>query len=308
MSEARDASVRHPPNVAADSRAPAQGALGAVAGQVLRSTSALVLLLDEHLAVVDANPAALSALGDTADDVLGREATAVVCPPRQVTDLLHLLRRTALTGEPQDYEHDLPGERRTSIAWTSSLVSRHPQRLACVGVDVTAARHAAEDALARAMTDELTGLPNRAHLLQVLSAMSGSGGSVLFCDLNAFKAVNDNHGHAAGDAVLVEVARRLTLAVRGEDLVARLGGDEFVIVAPPDPRASPEGLSRRVLSAMRQPMLLGGGVVVVVGVSVGVAELHPDQDPAQVLKAADAQMYRAKSLRASESGRVTQGS
>ncbi|MCA1712839.1 MAG: GGDEF domain-containing protein [Actinobacteria bacterium] len=272
---------------------------------VLRRTSAFVVLLGERLEVLDVNAAALQALGCAAADVVGRDATAVLCQPRQAVDLLHALRRITLTGEPSGHEHELPTEQRTSVAWTSSLVSDDPQRLACVGVDVTAARHEAEDALTRAMTDELTGLPNRAHLLKALNTMSGTGVSVLFCDLNAFKAVNDTHGHAAGDAVLVEVARRLRRAVRGEDLVARLGGDEFVILAPPDPRASPEGLTRRVLSAMRQPMLLAGGVVVVVGVSVGIAQMQPGQDPDQVLRLADASMYRAKSLRRSVSGRVT---
>ena len=273
----------------------------ALAADVHGRTTALVVLLDLDGKVLDVNPAVVAATGRAAADLIGHDAGAVLCPPRDAAEFLRVVRVVGRTGEPHTHEHDLPAEgtRRLSVAWATAHVSDNPRSLVCVGVDVSLARSAADDLLARAMTDELTGLPNRAHLLQALGKMSGSGASVLFCDLNGFKAVNDSFGHAAGDAVLVEVGRRLVLAVRGEDLVARLGGDEFVIVAPPHPTASPEGLARRVLGSMRQPMILSGGLVVVVGVSVGRAEMKPGQDPVEVLKQADEHMYIAKSLRTS---------
>ena len=278
-----------------------------LAAEVLLRTSALVVLVDERGRIVDANPATLETTRRTAGDIVGQDAGTVLCAPKEAVEFLRVLRIVGRTRQARVHEHDLPrrdeDSARVSIAWTTAPVRDEPTMLACVGVDVSEARSAADDLLARSLTDELTGLPNRAHLLQKMAGMSGTGGSVLFCDLNGFKAVNDLHGHAAGDRVLVEVARRLVLAVRGEDLVARLGGDEFVILAPPHPTASAEGLSRLVLGAMRQPMLLGGGIVVVVGVSVGSAQLHPGQDPASVLHAADAQMYSAKSLRATGVGR-----
>jgi diguanylate cyclase (GGDEF)-like protein/PAS domain S-box-containing protein len=275
--------------------------LSAHGAAILDVTAALVVLADLDGHVVDVNPAVLAVTGAARPDLVGRDAAGVLCPPRDAADFLHVQRAVGRTGVPLVHEHDLPttGPDRTSVAWTTSRLPGEPRRLVLVGVDVTAARVASEDLLTRTITDELTGLPNRAHLLEVLGRMTGSGASVLFCDLNGFKGVNDSFGHAAGDAVLVEVARRLTLAVRHEDMVARLGGDEFVIVAPPSPTASPEGLARRVLSAMRQPMLLVGGVVVVVGVSIGTAELRPGQEPAEVLRQADAHMYTAKSLRTS---------
>lgn len=273
----------------------------AMCADVIRRTAALVVVLDRAGVMLAANPATETATGSTSAELVGREAAALLCTPREAAELTRVLRSVGRTGEARSHEHSLPatGGSRTSVAWTTSRLSDDPLRLVSIGVDVTAAREVSDDLLARSLTDELTGLPNRAKLLQTLGKMSETGGSVLFCDLNGFKAVNDRFGHAAGDAVLVEVARRLTLAVRGEDLVSRLGGDEFVIVAPPHPTASAEGLSRRVLGAMRQPMILTGGVVVVVGVSVGVAEMLPGQDPAEVLRHADAQMYTAKSLRTS---------
>jgi cyclic di-GMP phosphodiesterase Gmr len=282
-----------------------------LAADVLLRTSALVVLVDERGLIVDANPATLAITGRPSEDIVGQEAGNVLCAPKEAVEFLRILRMVGRTGQARVHEHDLPGPprdesaatTRISIAWTTAPVREDPALLACVGVDVSDARSAADDLLARSLTDDLTGLPNRAHLLQKLGKMSGSGGLVLFCDLNGFKDVNDKFGHAAGDRVLVEVARRLKLAVRGEDLVARLGGDEFVVLAPPHPTASPEGLTRRVIGAMRQPMLLGGGIVVVVGVSVGTAEMRPGQDPLSVLQHADAQMYTAKSLRKTGAGK-----
>ena len=279
--------------------------ISADAVEVLRRTAALVVVSDADGCILDVNSAVLTATGRDEDDLVGAELQSVLCAPRDVRDLLHVIRSVARTGVARAHEHFLPDDApdRSSIAWATALLSEEPRRLVSVGVDVTEARSLADLALARALTDELTGLPNRSHLLQTLERMSSTGGAVHFCDLNGFKAVNDTYGHAAGDAVLVEVARRLRLAVRGEDFVARLGGDEFVIVAPPHPTASSAGLARRVLGAMRQPMLLAGGVVVVVGVSVGTAQMEPGQDPKEVLAQADAQMYTAKSLRATGAGR-----
>ncbi len=157
--------------------------------------------------------------------------------------------------------------------------------LALVGVDVSPARSELEQLRSQALTDELTGLANRAQVMRTLQQLAGTGATVLFCDLNGFKAVNDTYGHAAGDEVLVEVARRFVRAVRGEDLVARLGGDEFVIVAPAAATADADGLRRRVLSAVRQPMLLSGGLVVLVGAAVGVARAAPGRPQREVEKA-----------------------
>ena len=287
---------------------PVEPAGGSWAADLVRRTAALVVVCDADLTVVDANPAMAEAAGVALEALVGRPAREVMAAAREGRELEHALRAVELTGETRAHEHPLPArpaalDSRRSIAWASCVLRREPLALASVGVDVTAVRSLADDALARATTDELTGLPNRGHLLQLLERETGSGASVLFCDLNGFKAVNDTFGHAVGDAVIVEVARRLRRAVRGEDVVGRLGGDEFVIIAPPHPTSSAEGLSRRVIGAMRQPILIGR-VVVVVGVSVGVSVMAPGRTAADVLHEADARMYSAKSLQTTGGGRV----
>jgi PAS domain S-box-containing protein len=174
-----------------------------------------------------------------------------------------------------------------------------------------------------ALHDQLTGLPNRALLLDRLdAALVRSGGdgreiAVIFCDLDGFKHVNDTSGHAAGDAVLIETARRLRSCVRDGDTVARLGGDEFVIVIEPWNRAgdhptTPGGdrdghdrtlalqVADRIVRALRPPMHILGVPHRVTG-SIGItyrSMVGPDGSgrtlAADLVDEADAAMYRAK--------------
>jgi cyclic di-GMP phosphodiesterase Gmr len=183
----------------------------------LEQTAALILVVDPNGHIVAANDAALAAIRKSRKDAVGLEAPPLLTVPRETVGFIQALRFVARTGLSRAHEHEMTRSAAglRSLAWSTSLISSDPPLLACVGVDVSAARSEAEDLLAKAQTDELTGLSNRAHLIATLSHMQGSGAAVLFCDLNGFKAVNDAHGHAAGDAVLVEVARRLRRVVRG---------------------------------------------------------------------------------------------
>lgn len=270
--------------------------------QLWSLAGALMLLLDESNRILAANPALCAAVGLTEVELIGRNAADLVAP-REVAEFRHELRVTSRSGVQSTYEHALRTDRddeRRAVAWSMSCMSDSPVTVGCIGVDVTAARNDADLLRERAVTDELTGLPNRAGLRDHLARMSGSGASVVFCDLNGFKAVNDTHGHDIGDAVLVQVARRLRRTVRGEDFVARLGGDEFLIIAPPDPNSNFDLLARRILRATDQPMILPGPVVATIGMSIGMAVLEPGVDPTTALTLADHDMYQMKSRRATE--------
>lgn len=163
----------------------------------------------------------------------------------------------------------------------------------------------------RATHDPLTGLPNRAALLQRLGeALArldsgrtpvGPGGkpllAVLFCDLDGFKDINDGLGHAVGDQVLVAVAQRLRRRCRSADVVARFGGDEFVVVMAVDAIADAVATGNRIIEMLDSPITVGE-VEVAPGVSVGitVVDAPPEGgDPvAAVLRDADTAMYHAK--------------
>lgn len=152
----------------------------------------------------------------------------------------------------------------------------------------------------KALHDPLTGLPNRLLLLDRMQRLleprrgDDARAAVFYLDLDGFKEVNDSAGHAAGDAVLMGVARRLREFCRTEDTVARLGGDEFVMVIPSDDRSLVEARAEAVLAALSSPYPYNGRLLTV-GVSIGVA-LAPEHgvDVAALLHKADAALYAAK--------------
>jgi len=161
-------------------------------------------------------------------------------------------------------------------------------------------RHAEAQLAALALHDALTGLPNRRLLMDRLRvAMSrherGADVTLLFVDLDGFKYVNDNHGHDAGDALLIHVANQISATTRALDTVARLGGDEFIVLCEdtgPDEAAS---IVARIIDAVRQPILVGGTMVTVTA-SVGIAAARSGLTADELLREADGAMYRAKSL------------
>ncbi len=155
----------------------------------------------------------------------------------------------------------------------------------------------------RAVRDPLTGLANRALLEERLrtalarDGRSGESTAALFLDLDGFKDVNDQHGHAVGDAVLRTVAERLVTAVRPSDTVSRLGGDEFVVLVEGASETALDALVERLVAALTVPVRVGT-IDLDVGVSVGVALSRAgERDPQGLLSAADARMYAAKRAR-----------
>jgi diguanylate cyclase (GGDEF)-like protein len=144
-----------------------------------------------------------------------------------------------------------------------------------------------------AFHDELTSLPNRKAFFRALER--SVPGAILYCDLDRFKPVNDSFGHAAGDELLRQVARRLQATVRSDDLVARLGGDEFVILCPASTAADAEQLADRIRAAIAEPFSIHSADVSI-GISVGIAHTNDRLDDSSVA-AADRALYSAKALR-----------
>ncbi len=159
--------------------------------------------------------------------------------------------------------------------------------------------------------DPLTGLLNRRALLDRLGVLVARAADadapptpVLFCDLDGFKAVNDSLGHAAGDQLLTTVAQRIVASLRDGDTPARAGGDEFVLLLEPlstrpggtraDVLGRARTVARRILDAVSRPVDVQGTRLAVT-ISIGIALVRPGIGPGEVLRDADAAMYRAKS-------------
>jgi diguanylate cyclase len=162
------------------------------------------------------------------------------------------------------------------------------------------ARDRAERALRfEASHDPLTGLPNRREFLEQLgSDLSGPLRSrqqsvVFFCDLDGFKSVNDRMGHGAGDALLIEVGRRLRASVRQGDVVSRFGGDEFVILLRDYSPSDVASVRDRIADVLSRPFALRHEQIII-GASIGMAVSTEDRDADALIRRADHAMYEAK--------------
>ncbi len=159
----------------------------------------------------------------------------------------------------------------------------------------------------QATHDALTGLPNRQQLIEELDRLmveSEDLVSVLFVDLDGFKAINDRLGHGAGDELLVRVGDRLRGVLRPSDFVARLGGDEFVVVLRGLGLLEAERMAERIVAALELPFIVSNDEAQI-SASIGVSSASDDRSTERLIKEADIAMYRAKAMGKGRAVRVT---
>ncbi|MFI5916102.1 putative bifunctional diguanylate cyclase/phosphodiesterase [Dactylosporangium sp. NPDC051541] len=146
-----------------------------------------------------------------------------------------------------------------------------------------------------AMRDDLTGLPNRRFLEELIRGELGTDRplQVAFIDLDDFKGINDGLGHAVGDQLLAAVGKRLTGALRPGDVVARLGGDEFAVLMPDTRPAAADAVVGELAATLAQPVFAGEHHLLVQA-GIGVADADGTRDPFELLRRADVAMYAAK--------------
>lgn len=253
-----------------------------------------VISLDGHFKLL--NPAWETVLGWKCEEMIGRPVHELI-HPEDVDQTIAL----ALAGGAQSaHLMNLTNRyRHRDGSWRWLLWSAR-----CDGRSWFAAAKDVTDRMwleRQALHDPLTKLPNRLLLMdrtrRALTRLPRSGGLValLFVDLDRFKAINDNLGHAVGDDLLIAVSARLQQVLRDSDTVARLGGDEFVILAE-DLESDAEALSlaERVLASLKEPTVVGSAEVSMQA-SVGISICHePSKDPEDLLHEADVAMYKAK--------------
>ena len=230
-------------------------------------------------------------------------------------DIAHTSTRDALVqaihdagrrgSEPTRFRHRLR-HRNGSFRWFETAITpilapdSTVRQLQSSSRDITEQRETEQSLIKQAFHDELTGLPNRALLIDRMthalaaSERSGQPIGVLFIDLDGFKTINDTLGHPVGDTALTKVAERLTAIVRPGDTLARIGGDEFLMLcAGTDGARGATAVARRILGAFAQPFVLEGREIDI-GASIGIATSMGSEDPNQIIENADTAMYEAK--------------
>ncbi|MBT9503972.1 MAG: diguanylate cyclase [Burkholderiaceae bacterium] len=224
---------------------------------------------------------------------------------RALAPLVELTALAEQVGADQDYSRRVPVRRRDEVGRLSERFNQMLKRIEAAQADLNQRLRqeqvAGQQFQQLAHSDSLTQLPNRLYFQEELQRQLGDNlqrqalMALMFIDLDNFKAVNDGHGHDAGDAVLREVSARMARVLRSTDVLCRLGGDEFALILPGLTEESvAEQLAGRLIAAVREPLLIGGQVMPV-GATVGLAFCPLDaREPAALLAAADAAMYAAK--------------
>lgn len=266
--------------------------------------------MDERGRITDWNAAAVPLFGWTSEAAIGQQLTHLLVPPdhhgahQKAVKLFLDTGRTTLPDEPAQLKAmrrdgtSVDVEMRLSRMYWDSAWHFHAFLR-----DITDRVEHETQLKALALTDSLTGLANRRsavdRLQQALARARRRGQevAVIFIDVDRFKAVNDGHGHAAGDTVLTIVADRLRATFRAEDTIARFGGDEFVVVC--EDLATLEALDTlvtRTRGALAQPYAIAGAHLRLTA-SVGAASSDGHTTVERLLNHADAEMYDAKATR-----------
>jgi diguanylate cyclase (GGDEF)-like protein/PAS domain S-box-containing protein len=263
-------------------------------------------------ALLDVNRFLATMLGRSSGELRGMSIAELTHPEDVAGGIEARDRLVLVPGRPVRYEcrllhadgHAVPVQ--TTAAWAEPDTPDGEPHIVVFIEDITDRKVLEAQLVHRSLHDPLTGLPNRIlyrdRLLHALERgrRESTPTCVLVIDLDGFKAVNDQHGHAVGDTVLVSFADRLRSVLRASDTAARLGGDEFSIVCENTDPAEAAVLAERLRGTVREPMALDG-TTVRIGLSIGIGEASGGTDPEEelerVVREADDAMYADKAGR-----------
>ncbi len=277
-----------------------------LAATIYKNSKEAMLITDGHNRIVDANPAFTQQTGYLLSDVLGKNPRILQSGRHDKAFYQAMWQALLDKGHWQGELWDRRKDGSLHVKLTNISVIRNPDgqvhRYVAQFFDITESKENAELIWKQANFDMITGLPNRNLMLDRLAqeikkaARTGHPLALLFIDLDHFKEINDTLGHAKGDILLHEAARRIKNCVRESDTVARIGGDEFTVILPQyGARNDIERVSYSVIRALSEPFDLGDGQAGYISASIGIT-LYPEDATTieSLLKNADQAMYRAK--------------
>jgi diguanylate cyclase (GGDEF)-like protein/PAS domain S-box-containing protein len=276
-----------------------------LSGKIFENTQECILVTDANGVIFSVNPAFVAVTGYTANEAIGRKPTMLNSGRHDQAFYSEMWRSLIEQGQ---WRGEIWNRRKNGDIypeWTniSAIHDAHGAVTHYVAIfsDISKTKENEARLQRLAHFDLLTGLPNRflfkdhAALALSQAARKGKQVAILFIDLDHFKAINDQLGHHAGDAVLIEVARRLVGCLRATDTLTRFGGDEFNAILPDiDTPLAAASVAEKIIKSIATPCLIEGQALKL-GVSIGIAMYPRDGGDLDVLsQAADAAMYQAK--------------
>jgi diguanylate cyclase (GGDEF)-like protein/PAS domain S-box-containing protein len=274
---------------------------------LVQHSSDLITVVGADATIVYQSPSCEHVLGYKPEELLGTRFDHIVAPAdagrllRLLADGSAYARRDGETIECT-LRHRDGGLRQFEILHTNLLDNEHVRGIVLNARDISERKAFEEQLSHQAFHDPVTNLPNRALFVErVRHAISRARREqrqlgVIFLDLDDFKTINDSLGHGAGDATLIDVAKRLSTSIRTSDTAARFGGDEFVVLLEDleSPQAAVE-VAERVLEDLRQPLMVAGKELVVRdSIGISILEQSSTAGADELIRDADAAMYIAK--------------
>jgi diguanylate cyclase (GGDEF)-like protein/PAS domain S-box-containing protein len=274
---------------------------------LVQHASDLITVVGEDATITYQSPSSERVLGYPPEELLGTRFDRLVAP-EDAGRLLRLLgdgsaypRREGEVIECTLRHHD-GSLRQFEILHTNLLADEHVQGIVLNARDISERKAFEQQLSHQAFHDPVTNLPNRALFVERVrhaigrARREGSGLGVVFLDIDDIKTINDSLGHGAGDAALMDVAKRLSGSIRTSDTAARFGGDEFVVLLEDlDGTGTAAEVAERILEDLRQPLMVAGKELVVRG-SIGISILEDNSTAGadELIRDADAAMYIAK--------------
>ena len=272
--------------------------------RIIDTASSAYVAIDGEGCVTDWNERATETFGWSRDEAMGMQLSELIIPEEQRAAHEAGLRRFSATGtgpligrRVEVTALDRAGRHFPVELTIWPVRVRGSQHYSALIHDITERRRLEDELRHQAFHDSLTGLANRAlftdRLDHALLRRDEAAVGVIFFDVDDFKLINDGLGHAAGDGLLIEVARRLGELVRASDTAARLGGDEFAVLLEQTTQEEATRVADRIIAAFLPPFAIASHRITA-RASIGLAFGHPGSEATSVLREADAAMYTAK--------------